>query len=236
MTSKELQKEINRLADKEKAVFLSRYFKTGKGEYGEGDIFLGLTVPQLRSIAKKYKAISIKELKPILMSKYHEYRLLALIILVYKFNEATKEDDEKTRKHVYSFYIRHKKYINNWDLVDVTCRDIVGGYLYDKPKEKEKLFKALSNSKSIWDRRIAIISTFYFLNKGEYSDTVRLAEKYLNDTHDLIHKASGWALREVGKKDEKVLVTFLKEFTSRMPRTMYRYSTEILKKKYPSRF
>lgn len=230
-----LVQAIKRASDKEKAVFLQRYFKTGKGEYGEGDIFLGLTVPAQRQIAKQFVDMPLVELSEVLMSIYHEFRLTALLILTYKFSRlngavssdsaATSNKAEKERERIYKFYLKHKSYINNWDLVDSSARDIVGGFLFDKPRDM--LYK-LAVSKSLWDRRIAIIATFYFIKRQQFDDTLKIAELLMNDKEDLIHKAVGWMLREVGNEDEETLKKFLNIYAPKMPRTMLRYAIERL--------
>ncbi len=208
-----IQREIQSSANRGKAKFLARYFKTGKGEYGEGDVFLGLTVPQVRAIAKKHKDISLKDVEKLLQSPIHEYRLTALIILT-----------EKALTHeIVDLYLRNTKYINNWDLVDLSSHEILGTWLLDKPRNM--LYK-LAKSKNIWERRIAIISTFTFLKEKQLSDSLNLAEILLQDEHDLMHKAVGWALREVGKRDEKALTDFLDKHHKTMPRTTLRYAIE----------
>ncbi len=200
---------------------VARYFKTGKGEYGQGDVFIGLTVPQVRAIAKKYRDLPLGEIEKLLHNKIHEYRLTALFILMDQFRRA----DEAVRKTYYDFYLGNTKWINNWDLIDLSARDIIGGYLVNKPKERRILYR-LAKSKSVWERRIAIIATSAFINKKDFRDTLAIAKILLKDKHDLIHKASGWMLREAGKKDEKVLVAFLNKHYRTMPRTMLRYAIE----------
>lgn len=208
-----IQREIQSSANRGKAKFLARYFKTGKGEYGEGDVFLGLTVPQVRAIAKKHKDISLKDVEKLLQSPIHEYRLTALIILT-----------EKALTHeIVDLYLRNTKYINNWDLVDLSSHEILGTWLLNK--SRNMLYK-LAKSKNIWERRIAIISTFTFLKEKQLSDSLNLAEILLQDEHDLMHKAVGWALREVGKRDEKALTDFLDKHHKTMPRTTLRYAIE----------
>ncbi len=208
-----VEEDLQKLADKGRAKLLSGYFKTGKGEYGEGDVFIGLTVPQMRTIAKKYRDLPIGDVEKLLHSKIHEYRLTALIILTHK----------KLTEEIVDLYLRNTKHINNWDLVDLSSHEILGTYLLDKPR---KILYTLAKSKNIWERRIAVISTFAFLRRSELSDSLTLAEMLLHDKHDLMHKAVGWMLREVGKKDEKVLVDFLAKHYRAMPRTMLRYAIE----------
>ncbi len=213
--------ELKKLANKEHAVLLGRYFKTGKGEYGEGDIFLGLTVPQQRSVAKKYRDVPFTDLEDLLRDPVHECRLTALLILCAKFAKADKAE----RKKIVGFYLRNTHYINNWDLVDLSSHEILGTYLSDKPKARTILY-TLARSKNIWEKRIAIISTFAFLQRNEVTDTLNIAELLVHDTHDLIHKAVGWALREVGKRDMTAEVAFLNKYYRTMPRTTLRYAIE----------
>lgn len=214
-----LHSQVKKIVNKEKAKLLSRYFKTGKGEYAEGDIFVGLMVPQARLIAKDFFHLSLSDIKKLLQSKIHEERLIALFILVRQFQKA----DEKKKKIIFDLYLRSTKYINNWDLVDLSSHKIVGEYLLDKDT---KILYSLAKSKNIWERRIAIISTFAFIRKGKFRESLRLAEILLHDNHDLLHKAVGWMLREIGKKDIVPLEIFLEEHASHMPRTMLRYAIE----------
>jgi len=220
MKAKDLKNELRNLADFEKANILQRFFKTGKGDYGEGDIFLGIIVPNTRKVAKKFIDLPLSEIKIILYSKVHEERLCALLLLVEKFSKA----DEKEKKEVFNFYIKNSKQANNWDLVDLSAPRIVGRYLLDK-KDRKILYK-FAKSKNLWKKRISILSTYTFIKKGQYKDTFKIAEILMNDKHDLIHKAVGWMLREVGKmslKDEEI---FLKKYYKKMPRTMLRYAIE----------
>ena len=205
--------DLQKLASKERAVHSARYFKTGKGEYGEGDVFAGLTVPQVREVAKKYRHSPLSEVAKLLHSPIHEYRLAALLILTYK----------KLSQEVVDLYLKNTKYINNWDLVDLSSHEILGTWLLTRPRA---ILYKLAKSKNIWERRIAIISTFAFLRKKEIADSMKLAELLLHDEHDLMQKAVGWALREVGKRDEKTLVTFLAKHYKSMPRTTLRYAIE----------
>lgn len=217
-----IKKELRAVASPTKAQILSRFFKTGKGEYGEGDKFLGIVVPQQRLIAKKYVDLPLTEVEKLLYSKYHEERLTALLILTYKYPKTSPEE----RSKIYDFYIKHSKQINNWDLVDVTAPNIVGAWLFDKDR---KILFDFAKSDNLWQRRIAIISTFYFIRRGDCVDTLKLAKILLNDKHDLIHKAVGWMLREIGKNcGTKILTDFLDEHKSKMPRTMLRYAIEKL--------
>ncbi len=218
---KDLEKELLNLRNDEKSKLLSRYFKTGKGQYGYGDYFLGITVPETRKIAIKFKNIGLDDAEKLLFNKYHEFRLAALLILVQKFKEA----NEKTRKEIVDFYLKNTKYINNWDLVDLSAHKILGQYLIDK--DRSILYK-LSKSKDIWERRISVISTFNFIKNNQFEDIINISEILLKDEHDLMHKAVGWGLREMGKKDNKQLINFLNKHYKKMPRTMLRYSIEKL--------
>lgn len=210
-----INKDFAELADPRKAKILSRFFKTGKGEYGEGDVFLGLTVPEQRALSKKYANLPRSDLSKLLNSKIHEKRLTALLIMVAQF--------ENNKKEIFDFYLKNIDRINNWDLVDLSAPNIVGAYLFDK--KRNELYN-LAKSENLWARRISILSTFYFLREHDYSDTIKISEILLFDKHDLIHKATGWMLREMGKRDQKVLVQFLSKHTSKMPRTMLRYAIE----------
>jgi 3-methyladenine DNA glycosylase AlkD len=219
MNLTEIRKEIKKHANPQKALLLQRFFKTGPGEYGEGDIFLGIMVPVQRSIAKKYKDLSLKDLKELLSSDKHEERLIALLILVEQF----KKGDDRKKEDIFTFYHLNRKQINNWDLVDLTAHIISGSYLIDK--DKTILYK-LAESANIWDRRIAALSTFHFIKNNVFDDALCIAEKLLNDKHDLIHKAVGWMLREIGNKDRNTEEGFLEKHYKKMPRTMLRYAIE----------
>lgn len=219
MNAHTIERELKKLGSREKAQILSGFFKTGKGEYGEGDIFFGVTVPVQREIAKKSIELSLSEIEKLLKSPIHECRLTALLILTYQYVKAS----EKEKKHIFDFYISHTSYINNWDLVDVSTPNIVGMYLLDKSRKKLYTF---ARSNNIWERRISILATFSFVRQKDFSDTLAIAELLLNDSHDLIHKAVGWMLRELGKRDEKVLCQFLDIHAGVMPRTMLRYAIE----------
>jgi len=220
MTINKLIKELKKLENKKQAALLQRFFKTGKGEYGEGDIFLGIKVPVQRKIAKKYEDLSLKEIQKLLKSKIHEHRLVALFILIDKY----KRSDKKQKKIIFNLYLKNTNYINNWDLIDLSAPNIVGDYLLD---QNRKILLKLARSKSLWEKRIAILSTFAFIANGEYKDTLKIAEILLNDKHDLIHKGVGWMLREVGKRiSQKQEEKFLKKYYKKMPRTMLRYAIE----------
>ena len=219
MNHKIIHNELLQLANEKIAEHSQRFFKTGKGEYGEGDIFLGIRVPLLRKLVKKYRGISITEVRKLLHSKFHEERLLAVLMLVQLFKSA----DESVQKQVYDLYLENTEFINNWDIVDISASNIVGAHLYEK--DKAPLYD-LVQSKNLWERRIAIIATFYFIRQNEFDDTLKLAEILLNDKEDLIHKAVGWMLREVGKREIEFEEEFLQEHYKIMPRTMLRYAIE----------
>ncbi len=217
----EIQKSLNAKIIPGKAEILARFFKTGKGQYGEGDIFIGVMVPDIRAVAKKYKDVDFVIIKKLLKSKIHEERLLALLILVEKLNKA----DEILKKKIFDFYLSQTKYVNNWDLVDLSCRFIVGDFLFTK--NRQVLYK-LAKSKNLWQRRIAIVSTYAFIRRNDLLDTFKIAKILLSDKEDLIHKAVGWMLREAGKKDENKLLCLLDKEAPNMPRTTLRYSIEKL--------
>jgi len=214
-----ITEEINNHADPKKARLLSRFFKTGKGEYGEGDIFLGLVVPIQRKIANQFKNLSITNIQKLLNSKIHEYRLIALIILTIQY----KKFDESKKRIIYELYLKNTVNINNWDLVDLTAPHIVGGYLLNK--DQSILFD-LAKSKNLWERRIAILSTFTFIRNNKFKEALKISKILIKDKHDLIHKAVGWMLREIGKRDLQTEELFLKKYYKIMPRTMLRYAIE----------
>jgi 3-methyladenine DNA glycosylase AlkD len=207
------------LGNPEAAAFAARYFKTGPGEYGEGDIFLGLRAPVMHALAKEYKTLALDQVLVLLWSEVHEDRLLALLILV----RQTLKGDGALKKQVYQLYLGNTRFVNNWDLVDCSAPVIVGGYLADRSR---KPLDRLSASKLIWERRISIVATGFFIRRGDFADTLRIAERFLCDRADLIHKATGWMLREVGKRNEPLLEDFLIRHASVMPRTMLRYAIE----------
>ncbi len=214
----QLKKELQNMANSGQAKILQKFFKTGEGEYGEGDIFLGIKVPIQRQIAKKYD-LNLNDIQDLLKSEIHEYRLVALFILIHKY----KKSEVKHKEEIFNFYLNNSKKINNWDLVDLSASKIVGNWLIDKPKD---ILYKLAESENLWEKRIAIISTFTFIRKEEFEDTLAISELLLKDKHDLIHKAVGWMLREVGKRDEEVLEGFLKKHYSDIPRTTLRYAIE----------
>lgn len=212
-----LTEDLLHEADPNRAFKLQRYFKTGPGEYAAGDRFLGLTLPVIRQTIRNYQNLTLKELEKHLQSSWHEERLAALIILTQQFPKASNQEK------IVKFYLKNTRYINNWDLVDVSCSRILGAYYY--PNGTDSLMK-LAKSKSLWEQRMAIISTLYNIREGELTTTLTISQQLLHHPHDLIHKAVGWCLREVGKKDQKVLMTFLDRYAPEMPRTMLRYAIE----------
>lgn len=224
MTAKDVQNDLNEHENPADAAFLQRFFKTGPGEYGEGDVLIGLRVPKVREIAKKYRDLSVGELEKLLDSPIHEHRLCAVIIMAEQMKRALRRDPELARD-LYELYVRRTDRLNNWDIVDVSCRDVVGGYLQDR--SREPLYE-LARSKVLWERRIAMVSTWQFIRVGDLDDTFKIAELLLDDQEDLMHKAVGWMLREAGKKDEARLKAFLDSYAAVMPRTMLRYSLERL--------
>ena len=226
-----LLKELKEKSNKDKSKDLSRFFKTGPGQYGEGDMFLGITVPISRKIAIKYINLSLRDISKLLENKYHEVRLVALLILVqkYKILKKQKIDNDKSNKEIVDFYLKNIKYINNWDLVDLSAGYILGDYLI---KNNRKILIKLAKSNNLWERRIAIISTFAFIYNNESDWTFKIVDILMKDKHDLIHKACGWMLREVGKRvSEKDLIEYLNNHHQEMPRTMLRYSIERLPEK-----
>jgi 3-methyladenine DNA glycosylase AlkD len=218
-TATDALRELRALGDPADAQFLQRFFKTGPGEYGHGDVFLGIRVPETRKLARKYAELPLSQVRRLLHAKEHEARLVALIILTIQYPRA----DADQQQQIFDFYLAHTKCINNWDLVDVSAPSVVGAHLYGKDTAR---LDELAASRLLWDRRIAIIATQYFIRRGEFRPTLRLARKLLNDRHDLIHKAVGWMLREVGNKDRTSLIEFLDEHHRDMPRTMLRYAIE----------
>ena len=215
----QIKKELKQITDPIRARHESRYFKTDKGEYGEGDLFLGIKTEHKRKLAKKYSELPLKDTKYLITSKFHDYRFIALVILINKYRKA----DNQLKKKIFDFYLKHTKYINNWDLVDISADHIIGNYLLDKNR---KILYKLVKSKSLWEKRISAIATFRFIKENDFKDSLKIAEILLKDEHDLIHKAVGWMLREVGKKDQVVEERFLKEYYQKMPRTMLRYAIE----------
>ncbi len=220
----EIKTALQELSISGKAEIMQTFFKTGKGEYGEGDVFIGVTVPDQRSVAKEfYSKISLEELGELLSSKIHEHRLTALLILVHQF-EKTK--DKIKQKEIIDFYLKHTKHINNWDLVDTSCYKILGRYCFEN--QDSKILEKLSDSKNMWEMRMAIVGTMHHIKKGQFELTKNFALKNLKHPHDLMHKANGWLLREMGKMNEKELLDFLNLHYKEMPRTCLRYAIEKL--------
>jgi len=216
---KEVKAHMQELSNPKIAEHSLRFFKTGPGEYGEGDVFLGIRVPVTRKVARKFRELSLDQILKLLKSKFHEERLLALFMLVALF----KKGDDIEKKNIYNAYLGHTDSINNWDLVDGSAHQIVGGYLFER--DRRPLYK-LVKSKSLWERRISMIATYTFIKKNDFVDTLKLSEILLPDEEDLIHKAVGWMLREVGKLDLEVEEKFLRKHYKKMPRTMLRYAIE----------
>ena len=217
--TKTITNELQALSDAEKREIFPKFFKAGKGEYGEGDRFLGVTVPNIRAIAKLHKDISIEEIRGLIQSEWHEVRLCALIIMV----EKSKKKDEALRKELFNLYLSQTKRINNWDLVDLSCRFIIGEYLLDKSRD---ILYQLAQSPLLWDNRIAIVSTYAFIRKGQLEDTYALSDLMMQHPHDLMHKAIGWMLREAGKRNPERLYDYVMSHRADMPRTMLRYAIE----------
>lgn len=214
-----LKKEIDKLKNQKIAKDLLWFFKTGKGEYGEGDKFLGIKMGPQRELAKKYKDLNFDDIHALLRSGYHEERMIGLLILTYKYDKS----DVNTKEKIYKFYIKNWRAINNWDLVDVTTPKIVGDFLLNHDRS---VLYDFAKSKNLWKKRIAILATATFISRGQFADTLKISEILLEDHHDLIHKAVGWMLREIGKKDLQVEENFLKKYYKKMPRTMLRYAIE----------
>ncbi len=219
MNAKEISKLLQKMGDKEDYLFLQGFFKTGVGQYGEGDVFLGIRVPALRKMAKEYKALPLKEVLLLLRSPYHEVRLFALILFVNTFAKS----DETIQKKIYNLYVANTRYINNWDLVDISAPNIVGAFLMERSR---KPLYQLAKSKSLWERRMATLATFYFIKNNQFADALKIVRILLQDKEDLIHKAAGWMLREIGKRDIACAESFLQKHCQVMPRTMLRYAIE----------
>jgi 3-methyladenine DNA glycosylase AlkD len=221
MNAEFILQELFSVANPEKARFLQGFFKTGKGQYAEGDVMLGIVVPLTRDIVKRSPPLPFSEIETLLDSEYHEARLAGLLFLVKQFKKAK---DEKEKKEIFDFYLKNARKANNWDLTDVTCRDVIGSYLLDK--EDRGVLYRLAESDNLWEQRISIVSTWTFIKYEQFDDTLALSEKLLDHKHDLMHKAVGWMLREVGKKDRITLVDFLEQHYRKMPRTALRYAIE----------
>ena len=217
--TKTITSELQALSNAEKREIFPKFFKAGKGEYGEGDRFLGVTVPNIRAIAKLHKDISLDEIRDLMLSEWHEVRLCALLIMV----EKSKKKDEALRQQLFDLYLSQTDRINNWDLVDLSCRFIIGEYLLDKSRD---ILYQLAQSPLLWDNRIAIVSTYAFIRKGQLEDTYALSDLMMQHPHDLMHKAIGWMLREAGKRDANRLYNYVMSHRADMPRTMLRYAIE----------
>jgi len=214
-----IKSKLRELANKKNAEVAQRFFKTGPGEYGEGDKFLGIRVPVLRKLAKEYQTITVEEAERLLKSPIHEERLLSLFILIHIYSKG----EEAVKKGIYKLYLNNTKFVNNWDLVDASAEHIVGNFLFNKGKNP---IYRLAKSEDLWERRISIMSTFYFIKHGQYSETMKISKVLLHDNEDLIHKVIGWMLREVGKRNLPLEEEFLKKYYKEMPRTMLRYAIE----------
>jgi 3-methyladenine DNA glycosylase AlkD len=221
MNAEFIIQELFSVADPERAQFLRRFFKTGKGEYAEGDVMLGIAVPLTRDIVKRSPKLSLSEIQILVDSEYHEVRLAGFLFLVKQFKKATGAE----QKEIFDFYLQNAHKANNWDLTDTTCRDVIGLYLLDNEEGRGALYE-LAGSDNLWEQRIAIVSTWTFIKHKQFADTLAIAEKLLTHKHDLMHKAVGWMLREVGKKDKAVLTGFLEKHYKKMPRTALRYAIE----------
>lgn len=219
MAIDEIRTRLRKLGSKERAKVSQRFFKTGPGEYGEGDIFLGIKVPDLRKLAREYRHIPLKEVRQLLKSPIHEERVFALILLVQTYAKGNQSEQER----IYELYLKHTRFVNNWDLVDTSAEHIVGHFLVNRSKEP---LYGLAQSPVLWERRIAIMSTFHFIKRHEFAQTLKISKMLLSDAEDLIHKAVGWMLREVGKRDLQTEEGFLKRYYRKMPRTMLRYAIE----------
>jgi len=228
--AKSVINNLKRYIDSQKKEIFPRFFKTGKGEYGQGDKFWGITVPNIRTVAKKYYIdISLNDIKELINSEIHEIRLTGYIILTYKY----EKDDRK--ENIVTFYLNNLQGVNNWDIVDLSCPKILGNYLLKHP-EKRYLLYQLANSNNLWEKRISIVSTYPLIKKGEFTDTLQISSILLSHNHDLIHKAVGWMLREVGKKDITVLRDYLNENIKDIPRTTLRYAIEKMDKEQKDKY
>jgi 3-methyladenine DNA glycosylase AlkD len=232
MKAADVRKELKSMADPEKAAILQRFFKTGPSQYGEGDIFIGVMVPQSRRVAKKFNQLPLGEVRTLLYSRVHEERLVALLILARRYSSASSS---REKEQIVKFYLEHIKQVNNWDLVDLSAPSILGAHLVDRDDRRRLLYR-LAGSENVWERRIAIVATHHFIRNGDFSDTLKIAEMLLQDRHDLIHKAVGWMLREVGKRDAAAEEEFLEKHCSVMPRTMLRYAIERLSERKRRRY
>ncbi|NOQ21504.1 MAG: DNA alkylation repair protein [Candidatus Aegiribacteria sp.] len=215
----EVTRELRKFAEPERARVHQRFFKTGRGEYGEGDKFLGIRVPHIRKLVRKFRGLSLADTEKLLHSSWHEERLFALLVMVDSFKRSSDESGE----NIYDLYMDSTRWINNWDLVDLSAPHIPGGWLYGR--DRKPLYE-FAESDDLWKKRIAVISTHHFIRKNDFSDTLAISEKLIKDNHDLIHKAVGWMLREVGKRDLEIEEEFLRKHYMNMPRTMLRYAIE----------
>jgi len=229
LKTRDVKKSLKKLGNPEHAAVSQRFFKTGPGEYGEGDIFIGVRVPVLRKLASEFIDLPVSEVEILLRSPIHEERLLAILLFVH----ILKKCNDGVQKRIYELYLKSTEFINNWDLVDASAEHIVGAYLRDK--SKRPLYR-LAKSKNLWDRRIAIMATFHFVKRHEFSETLKISNMLLCDRHDLIHKATGWMLREIGKRDLRTEEKFLKKYYKKMPRTMLRYAIEKLPEEKRQRY
>ena len=224
MTFPELKATLRAIASPERAAVTRSFFKTGPGEYSEGDQFLGIRIPDLRALVKKADAVTLRQTLTLLRSEWHEERLMALLLMERRFERASNDNSkDAAREEIVTAYLANTRWVNNWDLVDASAPSILGAWLLAR---KRSLLGELVRSENFWERRIAIVSTLTLIRSGEFRDTLRLTEKLLKDPEDLMHKACGWMLREVGKKDREVLVSFLERHAHKMPRTMLRYAIE----------
>jgi 3-methyladenine DNA glycosylase AlkD len=219
MKAEQVRKRLRQLADRDRAEVSQRFFKTGPGEYGEGDVFLGVRVPDLRRLAGDFQELDLKGIRTLLRSEVHEERAMALLILIRNYQRG----GDRERERIYTFYMNHLRFINNWDLVDVSAEHVVGAFLKDKSR---KPLHRLARSTDLWERRVSILATFHYIKAGEFSETLKIARTLLSDEEDLIQKAVGWMLREVGKRDLATEERFLREHYRKMPRTMLRYAIE----------
>lgn len=221
MTTSQIRRLLRASANPEHAAGLQRFFKTGPGEYGEGDRFLGLRVPAIRRVVRQCDGLALSGVLALLRSKYHEERLLALLVLVRRFERGKPEE----RENLFNTYMAHREFINNWDFVDLSAPRILGAWLLDRPRD---LLYEFAKSANLWERRMAVLATLTFIRRGQFEDMLRLVEGLLSDRHNLIHKGCGWMLREAGNRDRRVLTGFLERHVARMPRTMLRYAIEKL--------
>jgi 3-methyladenine DNA glycosylase AlkD len=228
----DVRKELKSMADPDKVATLQRFFKTGPGQYGEGDIFIGVMVPHSRQVAKKFSQLPLAEVRTLLYSRIHEERLVALLILAQRYSSASSS---REKEKIVKFYLDNIKQVNNWDLVDLSAPNILGAHLVDN-RDRRRLLYRLAGSDNVWERRIAIVATHHFIRNGDFSDTLKIAVMLLQDRHDLIHKAAGWMLREVGKRDAAAEEAFLEKHCSVMPRMMLRYAIERLPKSKRHRY